>query len=309
MPPAHDPKNNPATEQNSLVDGQLNDTPGNAPGDSGDDTVVQPRRSAASVLGTLLSPTIAPLKAFVESVGNHLHLLGQCLKWGIRRPFRIRLFLEAAESIGIGSLPIILLVGAFSGMVTSLQSVSAFRMLKAEGYAGSAVGLSLAVELAPVLTALMLTGRVGAGIATEIGTMRISEQIDALETMAVSPIQYLVVPRVLVGTIVTPLLTMTFFSIGMVGAYLVAVIMLGVDHGLFVENFRWYVDPSHIAQGLIKSTVFGTALTLIGCYQGYHAYGGGRGVGLATTRAVVVGSVSVLVLDYFLSDVLLAVFE
>jgi phospholipid/cholesterol/gamma-HCH transport system permease protein len=137
--------------------------------------------------------------------------------------------------------------------------------------------------------------------------MRITEQIDALETMAVSPVQYLVVPRLAAGVLMAPVLTMVFFSIGMIGAYFVAVITLGVDHGQFVENFKWYVDPVHIWQGVLKSVIFGLSITLIGCYQGYHAWGGGRGVGLATTRAVVVGSVCILVLDYFLSDILLVI--
>lgn len=248
-----------------------------------------------------------PALQFVHAVGDHFILLAQSLWWMFRRPYRPRLLVEALEYHGIGSLPIITLVGTFTGMVTSLQSVAAFRLLKAEGYAGSAVGLSLAVELAPVLTALMLSGRVGAGIATELGTMRITEQIDALEVMAVSPVQYLMVPRLIAGVIMTPVLSMVFFIVGMAGAYVVAVMGLGVDHGSFVENFRWYVDPVDIFQGLVKSAFFGVAIVLIGCRQGYIASGGGRGVGLATTRAVVIGSVTVIALDYFLSDILLAI--
>jgi phospholipid/cholesterol/gamma-HCH transport system permease protein len=153
----------------------------------------------------------------------------------------------------------------------------------------------------------MLAGRAGAGIATELGTMRITEQIDALETMAVSPVQYLVAPRLVAGLVMGPILTMAFFLIGMIGAYLVAVVVMRVDHGLFLEKFFWYTDPVHIAQGLIKSVVYGLAVTLIGCYQGFNASGGGRGVGIATTRAVVIGSVTILVLDYFLTDVLIVV--
>jgi phospholipid/cholesterol/gamma-HCH transport system permease protein len=266
-----------------------------------------PARDVVRALGEGVRHAAAPAVGFVRAVGEHVHLLGRCFFWGVRRPFRPRLYVEAAEFIGLGSLPIITLVGAFTGMVTALQSVNAFRILKAEGFAGSAVGLSLAVELAPVLTALMLSGRAAAGIATEIGTMRITEQIDALETMAVSPIQYLVVPRVVMGTLMAPLLSMTFFLVGMVGAYFVAVIVMGVDHGLFIENFKWYVDPTHIAQGLIKATIFGMALSLIGCYQGYNATGGGRGVGIATTRAVVIASVTILVLDFFITDILIAI--
>lgn len=264
-------------------------------------------RHALVTLWGALGIAFEPFTKFVVAVGDHMTLLGQSIWWLFRPPFRLRLYLDAMEYHGIGSLPIISLVGTFTGMVTALQSVNAFRLLQAESFAGSAVGLSLAVELAPVLTSLMLAGRVGAGIATELGTMRITEQIDALETMAVSPIQYLVAPRLLAGFIMTPLLEMVFFLLGMLGAYIVAVIVMGVDHGSFVENFKFYTDPNHIAQGLIKSAFFGVAITLIGARQGYHAQGGGRGVGLATTRAVVIGSVTVIALDYFLSDILLVV--
>jgi phospholipid/cholesterol/gamma-HCH transport system permease protein len=268
--------------------------------------VPEPVQKVTVAVGTGIAGAANPALRFIGAIGDHFIMLGQVCFWTFRRPFRSRLLIEAMEYIGIGSLPIITLVGCFTGMVTALQSVNAFRMLKAEGYAGSAVGLSLAVELGPVLTGLMLAGRAGAGIATELGTMRITEQIDALETMAVSPIQYLVVPRVIAGILMGPVLFMAFYMIGMVGAYFVAVVIMNVDSGQFMENYRWYVDPPDILQGLIKASVFGLALTLIGCYQGYNASGGGRGVGLATTRAVVIGSVTILVLDYFLSDILIA---
>jgi phospholipid/cholesterol/gamma-HCH transport system permease protein len=252
---------------------------------------------------------VAPVGGFINSLGEHIILLFKSGFWLFRGPFRMRLFAESAEFVGIGSLPIIILVGGFTGAVTALQAVTAFALLQSEAYSGMAVGLSLAVELAPVLTALMLAGRAGSGIATELGTMRITEQIDALETMAVSPIQYLVTPRVLAGILMTPILTMIFFMIGMVGAYVVAVILMHVDGGQFIENFKWFVDPVDIEQGLIKSVIFGMVVTLIGSYQGYNASGGGKGVGQATTRAVVVGSVAILVLDYFLSDVLYVILK
>jgi phospholipid/cholesterol/gamma-HCH transport system permease protein len=153
----------------------------------------------------------------------------------------------------------------------------------------------------------MLAGRVSTGIATELGTMRITEQIDALESMAVNPIQYLILPRMIAAMIVTPILTLLFFVIGMGGAYLVAVIIEGVDQGQWVANLREIVVPTDVLQGLIKSVFFGYLVTLIGCYQGFHATGGGRGVGMGTTRAVVMGSVTTLVVDYFLTDILLSI--
>src|SRR5205085_854695 len=173
----------------------------------------------------------APLMRFLDMVGGHLILVGCALSWQPRRPFRGKNYLEAAEYIGFGSLPIVLLVGAFTGMVLSLQSVFAFRQLGFESFSGAATGKALSLELAPVLTALMLAGRAGAGIATELGTMRISEQIDALESMAVNPIQYLVLPRVIAAMIVTPILTLLFFVVGMGCAWLVAVGFRCVGHG------------------------------------------------------------------------------
>jgi len=251
--------------------------------------------------------TFAPVARFVEVVGEHVKLLARAMSWLPRRPFRMANYLEAAEYIGVGSLPIIVLVGLFTGMVTSLQAVNAFSLFGMEVYAGGVTGKSLGVELAPVLTALMLCGRAGAGIATEIGTMRISEQIDALESMAVNPIQFLVLPRLIAGIIMAPLLCMVFFIVGMGGAYFVAVITLHVDQGLFVDHATNLMDPMDIMQGILKSTVFGLTVVLIGCYQGYNASGGGRGVGIGTTRAVVIGSVMILVLDYFVSEILIAV--
>ena len=246
-----------------------------------------------------------PLARFLDALGGHLMLAGRALAWLPRRPLRGANYLEAAEYIGFGSLPIVLLVGAFTGMVMSLQAVFAFRQFGLESYAGGTTGKALAIELAPVLTALMLAGRAGSGIATELGTMRISEQIDALESMAVNPIQYLVLPRIIIGALMGPILTLLFFVIGMAGAYLIAVYGQHVNEGQFIANTQDILVPIDVIQGLIKSVVFGFMVTLIGCYQGYNASGGGRGVGISTTRAVVIASVTILISDYFLTDVLL----
>jgi phospholipid/cholesterol/gamma-HCH transport system permease protein len=249
----------------------------------------------------------APIVHFLDMVGGHLILMSRALYWLPRRPFRFGNYLEAAEYIGFGSLPIVLLVGFFTGAVMSLQSVAAFRQFGLESFSGGTTAVALATELGPVLTALMLAGRAGAGIATELGTMRISEQIDALESMAVNPVQYLVLPRLVAAVIVTPILTLLFFVIGMGGAYIVAVLLEGVDQGQWVANLRDITAPVDVLQGIIKSIFFGFNVTLIGCYQGFNASGGGRGVGIGTTRAVVLGSVTTLVMDYFLTDILLSI--
>jgi len=267
----------------------------------------QQAKEVAKAVGTGIKDAAGPLRRFLDLVGGHLILTGRALFWLPRRPFRFKNYVEAAEYIGWGSLPIILLVGFFTGAVLSLQSVAGFQRFGLESFAGGATGKALSIELAPVMTALMLAGRAGAGIATELGTMRISEQIDALESMAVNPVQFLVLPRLMSSMIVTPILSLLFFVIGMGGAWIIAVPVSSVDHGQWVANLRELVTLTDIVQGLIKSVFFGFTVTLIGCYQGFNASGGGRGVGMGTTRAVVMGSVSVLVMDYFLTDILLTV--
>jgi phospholipid/cholesterol/gamma-HCH transport system permease protein len=265
------------------------------------------RREVGRAVVTGVRDAFKPVVRLLDVLGEHLILCARALSWLPRRPFRPANYLEAAEYVGFGSLPIILLVGLFTGAVMSLQSVFAFRSFGLESLSGGVTGKALATELAPVLASLMLSGRAGAGIATELGTMRISEQIDALESMAVNPVQFLILPRLVAGFLMGPILTLIFFVVGMGGAYLVAVFNEGVDHGQFVHNTKDILDFVDVVQGLIKSSVFGFVVVLIGCYQGFFASGGGRGVGLGTTRAVVLGSVTVLILDYFLSNILLAV--
>ncbi len=267
-----------------------------------------PKEGVSTAVWAGVKEAFAPVYRFLDLVGGHLILVGKALVWLPRRPFRGQTYLEAAEYIGFGSLPIVLLVGAATGMVLSLQSVNAFRQFGLESFSGGTTGKALALELAPVLTALMLAGRAGAGMATELGTMRITEQIDALESMAVNPHQYLVLPRMIAAMIVTPILTLLFFVIGMGGAYLSAVIIEHVDQGQWIANLRDIVHPMDVIQGFIKAIFFGFVVATVGCYQGYNASGGGRGVGLGTTRAVVIASVSTVVLDYFLSDILLTLF-
>jgi phospholipid/cholesterol/gamma-HCH transport system permease protein len=255
-----------------------------------------------------IKDAFAPVYRALDTIGGHLILMVRALSWLPRRPFRPQNYLEAAEYIGFGSLPIVLLVGAFAGMVMSLQSVYAFKQFGLEAFAGGTTGKAIAVELGPVLTSLMLAGRAGSGMATELGTMRISEQIDALESMAVNPVQFLVLPRLIAAMVVTPILTLLFFVISMFGAYFVAVILLHVDQGQYMSNLRDILHMQDVIQGLIKGVFFGFMITLIGCYQGFTAKGGGRGVGMGTTRAVVIASVTTLVMDYFLSDILLSLF-
>ncbi|MBL8627089.1 MAG: ABC transporter permease [Myxococcales bacterium] len=266
-----------------------------------------PRRSFGAEVVTGVGDAFRPVVRLLDRFGDHVILLARSLAWLPRRPFRPANYLEACEYIGVGSLPIVLLVGFFTGAVMGLQAVYAFRQFQLESFAGGTTGKALAVELAPVLSALMVAGRSGAGIATELGTMRITEQIDALESMAVSPLQFLVLPRLIAGMLMAPILSLLFFIVAMVGCYFLAVVVQHVDHGQFVLHTRDLLTTTDVAQGMLKSIVFGLIVTLIGCYQGYNAAGGGRGVGLGTTRAVVFSSVTILISDYFLSDILLRV--
>lgn len=244
---------------------------------------------------------------FLRVLGEMILLLMRSFLWGIRPPYRPQLVLQQMDFIGVGSLSIIVLVAVFTGGVFGLQSVEAFRMFQADGFVGTAVSLTLSREIAPVITALMVAGRAGSAMATELGSMRISEQIDAMSTLAVEPVQYLVAPRLIACTLVMPPLTMVYNVCGMMGAYLFVVIVKNVDPGLFIYNIRWYTDVGDVAMGLIKAVVFGLAVALIGCHQGYHASGGARGVGLATMRAVVISSVAILIIDFLMTDVLIAV--
>jgi phospholipid/cholesterol/gamma-HCH transport system permease protein len=245
---------------------------------------------------------------FVE-VGHLTLLAAGGMAWSFRRPFRPTLLLQQCEYIGVGSLPIVLLTGLFAGLVFALQSSIAFAKFNAESLVGATVVISLARELGPVLTGLMVTGRAGSAIATELGTMRVTEQIDALESMAVSPIQYLVVPRVVALIFVMPMLTLLFNYVGFLGAFIVSVYQAGINEGTFMGRIYQVVDIVDLLGGLFKSACFGGVIGLVACYRGMNASGGSRGVGVAATRTVVSCSVSILVLDYFLTTLLLMVFE
>jgi phospholipid/cholesterol/gamma-HCH transport system permease protein len=257
-------------------------------------TADEPRRSPFL---WLLRP-LGPLLSFLEGFGEHMQLLGKSFAWLARRPFRPRLFFEQMEFVGVGSLPIVMLVGFFSGAVSALQAILALVRFQQERWVGAAVGVALARELAPVFTALMITARAGSAMATELGSMRVTEQIDALNTFAVNPVQYLVTPRVVASILMMPVMTMVFNVVGLVGAYFIAIFVYNLDFGQAAELYRFYTDPSDYLQGVIKAVIFGVAMSLTACYQGMNVRGGAKEVGLATTRAVVASSVAVLVLDY-----------
>ncbi len=240
----------------------------------------------------------------LREMGGMAVMFVQAMLYTFKPPFRFRLLLKQMEFIGVKSTLVVLLTGLFSGMVLALQGYYGFRKFGGESLLGATVALSLVRELGPVLTGLMVTARAGSAIAAELGTMRVTEQIDALWAMAVNPVHYLVMPRIWAGILMLPLLTILADVIGILGGYFVGVTLLKINAGIFVAKMRALVELSDILNGLYKSFVFGALLTLIGCYKGYHARGGAEGVGRATTEAVVISSISILVGDYILTSLL-----
>lgn len=238
---------------------------------------------------------------FAEEMGRVLTILGRTLVWLPRRPYRLRLLMYQFNFIGVGSAFIVLLTGFFTGAVFSLQSSHAFSLFEANTMVGPTVMLALTRELGPVLTALMVIGRAGSSMAAEIGTMRVTEQIDALEVIAVNPIHYLIVPRVVAAIIMMPMLTTVFEAIGALGTWGVTTKLLNVPTAEFMEQVVYYVDFDDFYIGIFKAAVFGLIMAVVGCYQGYYTTRGAEGVGKATTQSVVISSVSVMVANYFLT--------
>jgi len=234
-------------------------------------------------------------------MGRIVLLFISVLGWMFRPPLRLRLIFKQMEFVGVRSIFVVVLTGMFTGMVMALQGYHGFRMFSAEGMVGATVALGMTRELGPVLTSLMVTARAGSAMAAEIGTMKVTEQVDALYVMAANPIQYLIVPRVIAGVIMVPFLTIISDFVGIVGGYFVGVGLLNINSGIFMKNITKMVELSDIFNGLVKAACFGLILSLVGCYKGFHTTGGAEGVGRATTEAVVLASITILISDYFLT--------
>jgi phospholipid/cholesterol/gamma-HCH transport system permease protein len=256
-------------------------------------------------MGLWLEKIGAGTLALLAYVGRLGLFLGQSLGLVFVPPLKVQRVIRQMHFIGARSSLVIALTGLFTGMVLGLQGYYTLSRFGSTGFLGSAVAISLITELGPVLAALMVTGRAGSALAAEIGIMRITEQIDALEVMALNPMRYLVVPNILAGIIVLPLLGALFNVVGIYGGYLVGVELLGVSSGTYFSSMISSVDMSDITTGLYKSLSFGLLITWVCCFKGYYTGYGAEGVSKATTEAVVFSSVAVLVLDYFLNSVLL----
>jgi phospholipid/cholesterol/gamma-HCH transport system permease protein len=239
---------------------------------------------------------------FSEEAGRILILLASTVKQMIIPPFEIKNTIRQMLEIGVRSLPVVLVTAIFTGMVFALQTYTAFKRFGAVEMVGTVVALSMTRELGPVLTGLIVSGRAGAAIAAELGTMRVTEQIDALETLAANPVKYLVVPRFISGIIMLPAVTIIADMVGIFGGYIVTVGLFKTSSVVYWKRTWDYLEPGDIYNGLIKACFFGAAITLLSSYKGFYASGGAEGVGKATTGAVVLSSMTILVSDYFLSN-------
>ena len=265
-----------------------------------DDAMQAPARPLSERIN-FLRPIGSGLIGFLESTGQLGLFTLVALSHCVRPPFYLRLLLRQMVDIGYYSLPVVGLTTLFSGMVLALQSYTGFARFSAEGAVATVVVLSMTRELGPVLAGLMVAGRVGAAMSAEIGTMRVTEQIDALTTLSTNPFKYLVAPRLIAGLTMLPLLVLVGDIIGVFGGYIVAVYKLDFNAATYLKNSWDFLEFMDVFSGLVKAAVFGFLITLMGCYHGYHSRGGAQGVGAATTNAVVSASILILVFNYFIT--------
>lgn len=240
---------------------------------------------------------------FFQSLGALTLFIAKSTSHCFRPPFFPRLILKQFIDIGYYSLPVVGMTALFTGMVLALQSYTGFTRFNAEGAIAGVVALSVTRELAPVLAGLMVAGRVGASIAAEIGTMRVTEQIDALVTLSVSPFKYLIAPRVIAGTLMLPILVLIGDIIGIYGGYVVSIYNLGFSSGSYIAQTWDILTQMDVISGLIKAGVFGFIVSMMGCYHGFNSGRGAQGVGTATTYAVVSASILILIFNYILTQV------
>ncbi len=263
----------------------------------------------AEPLERSLDVTAAIGRAFLgllRSVGAIALFAAEAISHLVRPPFYGRLFLKAFIEVAWFSLPVVALTAVFTGMVLALQSYTGFARFNAEGAVANVVVLSITRELGPVLAGLMVAGRIGAAFAAEIGTMRVTDQIDALTTLSTNPMKYLVAPRLLAGTLALPLLVVVADTLGVMGGWLIGTTQLGFASGAYLKATFDFLQFSDVFSGLVKAAVFGFVVTLMGCWSGYTSGGGAQGVGRATTSAVVSSSILILAFDYILTSIFFA---
>lgn len=244
------------------------------------------------------------IMGFLEETGKVILLFGQALRWSLRRPFYVRLVVRQMLEVGVNSIPVVLITATFTGMVLALQTHTGFQRFNAESLVGTVVALSMTRELGPVLTGLIVAGRAGSAMAAELGTMRVTEQIDALYSLATNPVKYLVVPRLVAGVIMLPIMVVLSDIVGIYGGFFVSVKVLDANRTIYLRRTWDFLQFSDIYSGLVKAAFFGLVISLVGCYKGFHTRGGAEGVGRATTGSVVVSSMMILISDYLLTAIL-----
>jgi phospholipid/cholesterol/gamma-HCH transport system permease protein len=243
---------------------------------------------------------------FMAGIGSFTILVWRIIRALPSFVKNIRLTSEQMLMIGVASLPLVLFTSVFTGAVSAVQAAYQFQNIIPMRYLGAAVGKAVIIELGPVLTALVIAGRVGAAIAAEIGTMKVTEQIDALETMALDPVKFLAVPRFISGIVMLPVLTIFADFIAIMGALFVAIFFLDINGIIFLNGVKRFFDVMDLFGGLLKAGIFGGIISVVGCYHGFRTTGGAEGVGLSTTRAVVYSSVLILIADYVVAHILFA---
>ena len=254
-----------------------------------------------------LQPIGGILLHFLETAGRLALFTGSAVSHAFRPPFYFRILGRQMIDIGYYSLPVVGLTAIFAGMVLALQSYTGFARFSAEGAVANVVVLSITRELGPVLAGLMVAGRIGASLAAEIGTMRVTEQIDALTTLSTNPYKYLVVPRLIAGATMLPILVLVADIIGVMGGYLVGTEKLGFNSASYIDNTFEFLEQIDVVSGLVKASAFGFIVSLMGCYHGYHSRGGAQGVGAATTNAVVSASILILAANYVITELFFAI--
>jgi len=262
--------------------------------------------SEAATLTSRIGRIGANALGAVEEIGDFGRLAGATVRAAFHRRPPFLETLRQMESIGVRSTTIVALTALFTGMVMSLQTAFALSRFGAKPYVGGVVGLALVRELAPVLAALMMAGRVGAGITAELGSMVVTEQVDAIRAMGADPVQKLVLPRVVAATLCLPLLTVLATVLGVLGGMVIADWQYQITPHFYMQTVTYNVVLEDFLSGLAKTFAFGWILAMVGCYMGLSTTGGTTGVGNATTRAVVTASISILIADFFLTKVLLS---
>lgn len=243
----------------------------------------------------------------IDQLGKVSAFTGRFFYWVFRPPFRHYLLLEQLYFVGNKSFFIIVLAGSFTGMVMAYQVYFGFKLISVDSLVGPVVAITLAKELGPVLSGLIVAGRAGAAMAAQIGTMKVTEQVDALEVMGINSYQYLAIPRIIAGTIMLPLLSAIFTFVGNIGAYFVGTKTLMIDEAMFFSKLSDFMFIQDLYQGLIKAAFFGFIVSVLGTYFGFNVTKGAEGVGKGTNLAVVWGMITVLVLDYFLTSFLIKI--